>query len=102
MLLALASIEITDAQSIKNSFMLFLYFKDLCFLRMRNDLIKSFKEKGFVTVPDVFSTSEIEFYREVIKDAIRERKQNDLRSLKDKSEYEQSFIQCQNLWEDYP
>ncbi len=102
MLLALASIEITDAQSIKNSFMLFLYFKDLCFLRMRNDLIKSFKEKGFVTVPDVFSTSEIEFYREVVKDAIKERKQNDLRSLKEKSEYEQSFVQCQNLWEDYP
>ena len=69
---------------------------------MHKDLVKSFKENGFVTVPDVFSSSEIEFYREVIKDAIRERKQNDLRSLKDKSEYEQSFIQCQNLWEDYP
>ena len=55
---------------------------------MLKDLVKSFKENGFVTVPDVFSSSEIEFYREVIKDAIRERKQNDLRSLKDKSEYE--------------
>jgi ectoine hydroxylase-related dioxygenase (phytanoyl-CoA dioxygenase family) len=69
---------------------------------MLKDLIKSFKENGFVTVPDVFSLSEIEFYREVIKDAIKERKQHDLRHLKDKSEYEQSFIQCQNLWEDYP
>ncbi len=69
---------------------------------MLKDLIKSFKENGFVTVPDVFSLSEMEFYREVIKDAIKERKQNDLRSLEDKSEYEQSFIQCQNLWEDYP
>ena len=69
---------------------------------MLKDLVKSFKENGFVTVPDVFSLSEMEFYREVIKDAIKERKQNDLRSLEDKSEYEQSFIQCQNLWEDYP
>ena len=69
---------------------------------MLKDLVKSFKENGFVTVPDVFSSSEIEFYREVIKDAIRERKQNDQRALKDKSDYEQSFIQCQNLWEDYP
>ena len=47
---------------------------------MRKDLIKQFKEKGFVTVPDVFSLSEIEFYREVLKDAIKERKQHDLRS----------------------
>ena len=69
---------------------------------MRKDLIKQFKEKGFVTIPDVFTLSEMEFYREVIKDAIKERKQHDLRSLDDKSEYEQSFIQCQNLWEDYP
>ena len=69
---------------------------------MRKDLVKKFQEKGFVTVPDVFSLSEMEFYREVIKDAIKERKQYDLRSLEDKSEYEQSFIQCQNMWEDYP
>ena len=69
---------------------------------MRKDLIKKFNENGFVTVPDVFSLSEIEFYREVVKDAIKERKQYDLRELKDKSEYEQSFIQCQNLWEDFP
>ncbi|HJM59416.1 MAG TPA: phytanoyl-CoA dioxygenase family protein, partial [SAR86 cluster bacterium] len=69
---------------------------------MRKDLIKKFKEKGSVTVPNIFSLSEMEFYREVLKDAIKERKRNDLRSLKDKSEYEQSFIQCQNLWEDYP
>ena len=34
---------------------------------MLKDLVKSFKENGFVTVPDVFSSSEIEFYREVIK-----------------------------------
>lgn len=69
---------------------------------MRKDLIKKFNENGFVTVPDVFSLSEIEFYREVVKDAIKERKQYDLRQLQDKSEYEQSFIQCQNLWEDFP
>ena len=69
---------------------------------MRKDLVKKFQEKGFVTVPDVFSLSEMEFYREVIKDAIKERKQYDLRSLEDKSEYEQSFIQFQNMWEDYP
>ncbi len=65
-------------------------------------LINQFKEKGFVTFPNVFEVSEIEYYRLVIKEAIKERKQADLRRLTDKSFYEQSFIQCQNLWEDYP
>ena len=97
-----ASTEISDAQNIRNTFILFLYLNDLNFMSISKNLIKNFNENGFVTVPEVFSLSEMEFYREVIKDAIKERKQNDLRSLKDKSEYEQSFIQCQNLWEDYP
>ena len=68
---------------------------------MHEDLKKRFNEEGYVVVRDLIEPSEIEFYREVIKEAIKERKQFDERSLKDKSEYEQSFTQCQNLWEDY-
>ena len=68
---------------------------------MFEDLKKSFNEDGFVVVRDLFDSSEIKFYREVIKDAIKERKHFDERVLKDRSEYEQSFTQCQNLWEDY-
>ena len=68
---------------------------------MFEDLKKSFNEDGFVVVRDLFDSSEIKFYREVIKDAIKERKHFDERALKDRSEYEQSFTQCQNLWEDY-
>ena len=68
---------------------------------MFEDLKKSFNEDGFVVVRDLFDSSEIKFYREVIKEAIKERKHFDKRVLKDRSEYEQSFTQCQNLWEDY-
>ena len=68
---------------------------------MFEDLKKSFNEDGFVVVKDLFDSSEIKFYREVIKEAIKERKHFDERVLKDRSEYEQSFTQCQNLWEDY-
>ena len=35
-------------------------------------LINQFKEKGFVTFPNVFEVSEIEYYRLVIKEAIKE------------------------------
>ena len=69
---------------------------------MLKDLKKRFNEDGFIVVRDVFKPSEIEFYREVVQEAIKERKQLDLRQLEDKSKYEQSFTQCQNLWEDYP
>ena len=68
---------------------------------MFEDLKKSFNEDGFVVVRDLFDSSEIKFYREVIKEAIKERKHFDERVLKDRSEYEKSFTQCQNLWEDY-
>ena len=34
--------------------------------------------------------------------AVAARKVNDTRALEDKTLYEQSFIQCQNLWEDWP
>ena len=67
---------------------------------MYEDLKKRFNEEGFVVVRDLLEPSEIEFYREVVKEAIKERKQLDERNLEDKSEYEQSFVQCQNLWED--
>ena len=69
---------------------------------MPQDAIKHFREKGFVTIPKVLVDLEIEFYRELLKEAIKERKQSDNRQLSEKSLYEQSFIQCQNLWEDYP
>ena len=68
---------------------------------MFEDLKKSFNEDGFVVVKDLFDSSEIKFYREVIKEAIKGRKHFDERVLKDRSDYEQSFTQCQNLWEDY-
>ena len=68
---------------------------------MYEDLKKRFNDKGFIVIRDVFEPSEIEFYREVVKEAIKERKQFDERVLEDKSEYEKSFTQCQNLWEDY-
>ena len=68
---------------------------------MHEDLKKRFNDEGFIVIRDVFEPSEIEFYREVVKEAIKERKQFDERALEDKSEYEKSFTQCQNLWEDY-
>ena len=56
-------------------------------LSMNEDLKNRFNEDGFVVVKDLLKPSEIEFYREVIKEAIKERKLLDERKLKDKSIY---------------
>ena len=67
---------------------------------MHDDIKKRFNDDGFTVVRGLLDPIEIEFYREVVKEAIKERKQFDKRNLEDKSEYEKSFIQCQSLWED--
>ena len=59
---------------------------------MFEDLKKSFNEDGFVVVRDLFDSSEIKFYREVIKEAIKERKHFDKRVLQDRSEYESHLL----------
>ena len=66
------------------------------------DLAESFRERGFVVVPDLLTPSELDRFGAAVTRAVMERKQPDGRVLAEKSRYEQSFIQCQNLWEDYP
>ena len=68
---------------------------------MTENLSTHFNEKGFVIAQNLLELAEIERYKQVLLDAIKVRKQLDKRQLSEKTEYEQSFIQCQNLWEDF-
>ncbi len=61
-----------------------------------------FRRDGFVVVPDLLTADELERYGRAVDDAVARRKRHDTRKLADKSLYEQSFIQCMNLWEDSP
>ncbi len=65
-------------------------------------LVDHFNENGFVVAENLLSSSEISHYKKVIEDAVKYRKRFDKRELPEKSEYEQSLMQCQNLWEDFP
>lgn len=69
---------------------------------MSEELIKEYKDKGFVLVKNLLEESEILKFKELVSHASKKRKRGDTRSIQEKSEYEQSFIQCQNLWEDFP
>ncbi|MBI81475.1 MAG: hypothetical protein CMD85_05625 [Gammaproteobacteria bacterium] len=68
---------------------------------MKEELVDHFNENGFVIAQNLLDFSEIKHYKNVLKEAVSFRKQQDLRELSEKTSYEQSFIQCQNLWEDF-
>ncbi len=63
-------------------------------------LVEAFRRDGFVVVPDLLSADEIRRYGSAVDEAVARRSGFDTRKLAEKSRYEQSFTQCQNLWED--
>jgi ectoine hydroxylase-related dioxygenase (phytanoyl-CoA dioxygenase family) len=65
-------------------------------------LVEDFRRDGFVVIPGLLSTDERRRYGSAVDEAVGARSQHDARPLAEKSRYEQSFIQCQNLWEDSP
>ena len=66
------------------------------------DLTLSFRRDGFVRVPGLIELGELERFGAVIDATVRARTAGDRRRLEEKSRYEQSFLQCINLWEDAP
>jgi hypothetical protein len=65
-------------------------------------LAEDFRRDGFVHVPGALDPAEVETLGAAVDHAVAARKRNDARTLDEKSPYEQSFIQCQYLWEDFP
>ena len=66
------------------------------------DLVASYRRDGFVRVPGLVDPAELERFGVVIDATVRARTAADRRKLEEKSRYEQSFLQCINLWEDAP
>jgi ectoine hydroxylase-related dioxygenase (phytanoyl-CoA dioxygenase family) len=66
------------------------------------ELIGAFRRDGFVVVPDLLTESELARFGAAVDAGVTRRSRHDTRQLAEKSRYEQSFIQCQNLWEDCP
>jgi ectoine hydroxylase-related dioxygenase (phytanoyl-CoA dioxygenase family) len=65
-------------------------------------LVESFRRDGFVVVPDLLTADELARFGAAVDEAVARRSRHDTRTLAEKSRYEQSFTQCQNLWEDSP
>jgi Phytanoyl-CoA dioxygenase (PhyH) len=65
-------------------------------------LVRDFQRDGFVVVPDLLSAGELRHFGAAVDEGVARRSGHDARPLDEKSRYEQSFTQCQNLWEDCP
>jgi ectoine hydroxylase-related dioxygenase (phytanoyl-CoA dioxygenase family) len=66
------------------------------------ELIEQFRRNGFVVVPGLVTADELVRDGAAVDFAVAARKSHDTRAVAEKSRYEQSFIQCINLWEDHP
>ena len=69
---------------------------------LSDEVVQTFRRDGFVVVPGLLSGDELERYGRLVTGAVKGRSARDQRPLAEKSRYEQSFIQCMNLWEDFP
>ncbi len=65
-------------------------------------LVEQFDRDGFVVVDGLLDTHELDRYGEIVTAAVLERTKDDTTPLEEKSRYQQSFVQCMNLWEDHP
>lgn len=63
-------------------------------------LVDDFQRDGFVVVPDLLSADELRRFGAAVDEGVARRSRHDARTVAEKTPYEQSFIQCQNLWED--
>ena len=65
-------------------------------------LAERFRRDGFVHVPGLFDPVDLARHAAAVDEAVARRKVHDGRTLDEKTPYEQSFIQCQYVWEDSP
>jgi len=66
------------------------------------DLAARYRRDGFVHARGLLPRAEVEALAGFVDEAVARRKAHDTRALDEKTPYEQSFIQCQYLWEDFP
>ena len=63
---------------------------------------KSFVENGYVVVRGLLSPDELARFGPAVDRGVARRTAGDSRAFEERSRYEQSFLQCINLWEDFP
>jgi ectoine hydroxylase-related dioxygenase (phytanoyl-CoA dioxygenase family) len=66
------------------------------------DQIVNYQKDGYIKMPKVLEGEPLAYVRTIIGEAVKARTEADKRVLKEKSQYEQSFLQCGYLCWDFP
>ncbi len=93
----------SDAHGILNSEvspLLRQYFNSV--KEISEEKINFYSQNGFVKIENVVGKEFLDEVKKIIESAVLIRKGKDARELKDKSQYEQSFLQCGYLCWDFP
>jgi len=69
---------------------------------LADETVARFECDGYVVIPGLLTGDELDHYNEVVTAAVKSRTDGDPVPLAEKSRYQQSFLQCMNLWEDFP
>jgi ectoine hydroxylase-related dioxygenase (phytanoyl-CoA dioxygenase family) len=64
--------------------------------------LDDYRRNGFVMIPDLLTSADVERFASAVTEAVAHRRRNDTTPLAERSRYQQSFVQCMNLWEDRP
>jgi ectoine hydroxylase-related dioxygenase (phytanoyl-CoA dioxygenase family) len=64
-------------------------------------VVSAFEHDGFVVVPGLVTDDELDRYADAVTAAVAGRTRHDTTPLEEKTRYQQSFVQCINLWEDH-
>jgi hypothetical protein len=67
-----------------------------------DETIGRFQRDGFVVVAGLLDLAELDRYDAAVTEGVRARTSASLRPIAERSPYQQSFLQCMNLWEDCP
>ena len=70
--------------------------------QISKEQINYYKENGFVSLKNILEGEALQYTRKIIEAAVLIRKEKDKRTLAEKSQYEQSFLQCGYLCWDFP
>lgn len=70
-------------------------------MQLAGELVEAFRRDGFVVVPDLLEPDELADFERAVTAGVRARSDG-APPLEERSRYQQSFVQCMNLWEDHP
>ncbi len=70
--------------------------------KLTEEQISFYKKNGFISLKNVLTGEALSYARKVMEAAVLIRKEKDKRTLAEKSQYEQSFLQCGYLAWDFP